>query len=226
MIRAVIFDFDGLILDTEVPEYQTWQEIYQIYGCELPLEVWATAVGTSADVFDPYAYLEGLLGRQVEREEIFLKRRQRYAELLDAQSTLPGVQAYIADAKRLGLRLGVASSSSRDWVVGHLTQLGLGSYFDCIKCADDVPRVKPDPALYQAVLDTLALPAEHAIALEDSPHGIAAAKRAGLFCVAVPNPLTRQLSLAHADLHLDSLADLPLERLLAALHGRRPNVGP
>lgn len=225
MIRAIIFDFDGLILDTEVPEFQTWQEIYQTYGCELPLEVWAMAIGTSADGFDPYAHLEGLLGRLVEREEIRLKRRQRYTELLNAQSILPGVHAYIADAKRLGLRLGVASSSSRDWVVGHLTQLGLSPYFDCVKCADDVQRVKPDPALYQAVLDTLALPAERAIALEDSPNGIAAAKRAGLFCVAVPNPLTRQLSLAHADLQLDSLADLPLERLLAALQGRRPNVG-
>jgi HAD superfamily hydrolase (TIGR01509 family) len=226
MIRAIIFDFDGLILDTEVPEFQTWQEIYQTYGCELPLEVWAMAIGTSADVFDPYAHLEGLLGRLVEREEIRLKRRQRYTELLNAQSILPGVQAYIADAKRLGLRLGVASSSSRDWVVGHLTQLGLSPYFDCVKCADDVQRVKPDPALYQSVLDTLALPAERAIALEDSPNGIAAAKRAGLLCVAVPNSLTRQLSLAHADLQLDSLADLPLERLLAALQGRGLTVGP
>jgi len=225
MIRAIIFDFDGLILDTEVPEFQTWQEIYQTYGCELPLEVWAMAIGTSADVFDAYAHLEGLLGRSVGREEIRLKRRQRYTELLNAQSILPGVHAYIADAKRLGLCLGVASSSSRDWVVGHLTQLGLSPYFDCVKCADDVQRVKPDPALYQAVLDTLALPAERAIALEDSPNGIAAAKRAGLFCIAVPNPLTRQLSLAHADLQLDSLADLPLERLLAALQGRRLNVG-
>jgi beta-phosphoglucomutase-like phosphatase (HAD superfamily) len=86
--------------------------------------------------------------------------------------------------------------------------------------------VKPDPALYQAVLNALALPAEHAIALEDSPNGIAAAKRAGLFCVAVPNPLTRQLSLAHADLQVDSLADLPLEQLLTVLQGRRLHVGP
>jgi HAD superfamily hydrolase (TIGR01509 family) len=226
MIRAIIFDFDGLILDTEVPEFQTWQEIYQTYGCELPLALWAMAIGTSADVFDPYAHLEGLLGRAVEREQIRLKRRQRYTELLTAQSILPGVQAYIADAKRLGLRLGVASSSSRDWVIGHLTQLGLSPYFDCVKCADDVQRVKPDPALYQAVLDALALPAERVIALEDSPNGIAAAKRAGLFCVAVPNPLTRQLSLTHADLQVDSLADLPLERLLTVLQGRCLQVGP
>lgn len=215
MIRGVIFDFDGLILDTETPEFQAWQEIYQAHGGELPLATWATYIGTSSDVFDPFAYLEAQLGRAVEREAIGVKRRERYAELLSAQFILPGVQEYIADAKRLGLQLGVASSSSRAWVIGHLTRLGLSASFDCIKCAEDVQRTKPDPALYQAVLDALALRPEQGIALEDSPNGIAAAKRAGLFCVAVPNPLTRQLSLAHADLRLSSLTDMPLERLLA-----------
>jgi HAD superfamily hydrolase (TIGR01509 family) len=214
MIRAVVFDFDGLILDTEVPEFQTWQEIYQAHGCELLLEVWATGLGTSADAFDPYTHLEGQAGCRLDREAIQQRRRQRYHELLGATSALPGVREYIAEAKRLGLHLGLASSSSREWVVGHLTELGLSPYFDCIKCRDDVPRVKPDPALYQAVVETFALQPHQAIALEDSPNGITAAKRAGLFCVAVPNPLTRQLSLAHADLLISSLADLPLQQLL------------
>jgi HAD superfamily hydrolase (TIGR01509 family) len=215
MIRAVVFDFDGLILDTEFPEFRTWQEIYQAHGCELALEVWATGLGTSADAFDPCAHLEAQLGKLLDREVITHQRRQRYHELLGAKVALPGVREYIAEAKRLGLRLGVASSSSREWVVGHLTELGLGSYFDCIKCRDDVPRVKPDPALYRAVVEALALQPHQAIALEDSPNGITAAKRAGLFCVAVPNPLTRQLSLAHADLCISSLADFPLPQLLA-----------
>jgi HAD superfamily hydrolase (TIGR01509 family) len=214
MIEAVIFDFDGLILDTEVPEFQTWQEIYQAHGCKLALEIWATGLGTSADAFDPCAHLEAQLGRLIDREVIHQRRRQRYHELLGAKAVLPGVREYIAEAKRLGLYLGVASSSSREWVVGHLTELGLYAYFDCIKCRDDVPHVKPDPALYQAVVETFALQPHQAIALEDSPNGITAAKRAGLFCVAVPNPLTRQLSLAHADLLVSSLADLPLQQLL------------
>jgi HAD superfamily hydrolase (TIGR01509 family) len=214
MIRAVIFDFDGLILDTEAPEFQTWQEIYRAHGCELALEIWATGLGTSADAFDPCAHLAAQLGLSIDRAALQQQRRQRYRELLKAQSVLPGVREYIAEAKRLGLHLGVASSSSREWVVGHLTELGLYAYFDCIKCRDDVPRVKPDPALYQAVVETLALQPRQAIALEDSPNGIIAAKRAGLFCVAVPNPLTRQLSLAHADLLVSSLADFPLLQLL------------
>jgi HAD superfamily hydrolase (TIGR01509 family) len=214
MIRAVVFDFDGLILDTEVPEFQTWQEIYRAHGCELALEVWATGLGTSADAFDPCAHLEAQLGRLLDREIIHQHRRQRYLELLGTRTALPGVREYIAAAKQLGLHLGVASSSSREWVVGHLAALGIEAYFDCIKCRGDVLRVKPDPSLYQAVVEALALQPHEAIALEDSPHGVAAAKRAGLFCVAVPNPLTRQLSLAHADLLVSSLADLPLPQLL------------
>jgi HAD superfamily hydrolase (TIGR01509 family) len=222
MIQAVIFDFDGLILDTEVPEYQVWQEIYQAYGCELPLSTWAAAIGTSLDVFDAHTHLEAQLGRLLDREPLREQRRQRCAELLKAQPILPGVEDYIAEAKSLGVRLGVASSSSREWVVGHLTRLGLSPSFDCIKCSDDVPRVKPDPALYRAVLDALGLHADQAVALEDSPNGIAAAKRAGLFCIAVPNQLTCQLPLGQADLQLGSLAEIPLQQLLEQLQQNAP----
>jgi HAD superfamily hydrolase (TIGR01509 family) len=221
MIRALIFDFDGLILDTEVPEFQSWQEIFQHHGCQLLVEIWAKCIGTSSDVFNPYDYLETQLGHTVNREAIRLRHRQRYAELLATQSVLPGVQEYLHDAQRLGLQLGVASSSSRTWVTGHLSRLGLINHFASIRCADDVQHTKPDPALYQAALEAFGLHAKQAIALEDSPNGVLAAKRAGLFCVAVPNALTRQLSLDHADLQLTSLADMPLEGLIEAVQPNR-----
>ena len=159
----------------------------------------------------------------MDRAAIRARRRRCHAELVAAQPLLPGVLDYIAAAGRLGLRLGVASSSSRDWVVGHLTRLGLDRHFAAVICADDVARTKPDPALYLAALAALDLRPEEAVALEDSPNGIAAAKAAGIFCVAVPNPLTRRLSLAAADLQLASLADLPLDRLLE--RARRGRAG-
>jgi HAD superfamily hydrolase (TIGR01509 family) len=225
MIRALIFDFDGLILDTEVPEFQAWQEVFQMHGCHLPLATWATCIGTSSEAFDPYAYLEAQFGRAVDRETVRVKCRQRRDELLAAQPALPGVQEYLTDASWLGLQLGVASSSSRAWVTGHLTRLGLITHFTSIQCADDVQRTKPDPASYRAVLQALKLRPEQALALEDSPNGILAAKRAGLFCAAVPNALTRQLSLDHADLCLTSLADWPLARLLATVQQYRESGG-
>jgi len=212
-MRGLIFDFDGLIIDTELPAFQTWQEVYLAYGCSLPLPTYASCIGSSG-LFDPHEYLEAQLGRLLDREAVRSQHRRRYMELTEGQSVLPGVRDYLTDAKRLGLKIGLASSSPREWVVSHLSQLGLRGHFDCIKCADDVTRTKPDPELYQSALTALGLRADQAIALEDSPNGVLAAKRAGIFCVAVPNPVTCQLALDQADLRLTSLADFPLETLL------------
>ncbi len=213
MIKALIFDFDGLILDTEVPDYQSWVEVYQAHGCKLPLEQWVACIGT-IDAFNPYDDLEQALGQPIDRAAVRLQRRARFAELMADQSILPGVQDYINKAKQLGLKLSVASSSPREWVTGYLSQFGLITHFDVICCGDEVPATKPDPALYLKALQALNIQAHEAIALEDSPNGILAAKRAGLFCVAIPNALTRQLSLSLADYQMNSLIDLPLEKLL------------
>ena len=219
MIKALVFDFDGLIVDTEMSSYQTWQEIYAEHDCQLPFSTWAICIGGSPQLFDPCEYLEQQIGRPVLREEIRLRRRQRHIRMVEAQPVLPGVEDYIHSAKRLGLKIGVASSSRHEWVDTHLTRLGLIDYFDSIKCFDDVKRTKPNPELYLAVLDALGVHGQQAIALEDSPNGVIAAQQAGIFCVAVPNPVTSQLSLLHADLCLSSLTEVSLEQLLAKVGG-------
>ncbi|HLG76017.1 MAG TPA: HAD-IA family hydrolase [Ktedonobacteraceae bacterium] len=217
MLQAIIFDFDGLMIETELPDFQSWQEIYQAYGVTLPLDLWLPLIGSGDDshTFHPYDYLEVQLGRTLDREEIRARRRRRYLELVEAQSLLPGVEAIIAKAQRYGLRLAVASSSSRAWVAGHLARRGLIEYFDCIACGDEVAHTKPFPDVYQAALTKLGIDSDQAIACEDSPNGLLAAKRAGIFCVVVPSQLTRQAAFAQADLKLHSLADLPLEALRA-----------
>ena len=219
MIKALVFDFDGLIVDTEMSSYQTWQEIYAEHDCQLPFSTWAICIGGSPQLFDPCEYLEQQIGRPVLREEIRLRRRQQHIRMVEAQPVLPGVEDYLLSAKRLGLKIGVASSSRHEWVDTHLTRLGLIDYFDSIKCFDDVKRTKPDPELYLAVLDALGVHGQQAIALEDSPNGVIAAQQAGIFCVAVPNPVTSQLSLLHADLCLSSLTEVSLEQLLAKVGG-------
>lgn len=215
-MKLVVFDFDGLILDTEVPVYDAWQEIYDEHGVSLAFEKWAECIGT-ADVFDPCLDLETALGRALDAVALRGRHRVRTDALIAAQVVLPGVREYVDAAQRLGLRLGVASSSSRRWVEGHLERLALRGCFEVIRCADDVPRVKPDPALYRAVLEATGVRPEEAVALEDSPNGVLAAKRAGLTCVAVPNPLTVRLDLSAADLCLTSLTELPLLDLLSRL---------
>jgi HAD superfamily hydrolase (TIGR01509 family) len=170
--------------------------------------------------FDPYAHLEQQLGRPVDRAAVRTKRRARFAELMASQSLLPGVRDYISKAKELGLKLGLASNASRSWVIGYIASFEIGAYFDSLVCADDVERTKPDPALYLVTLQALGVGASETVAFEDSPNGILAAKRAGVFCVAVPNALTRHLSLDLADLRLSSMSDLALEELLLQISGR------
>jgi HAD superfamily hydrolase (TIGR01509 family) len=210
MIRAVIFDFDGLILDTEAPIFQSWQEIYQAYGVSLTIEEWSQIIGGNDISFNPLERLPA----SVDHQAISEQQRRRESDLIAHQPVLPGVSAYLQEAQRLGLKIGLASSSPCDWVIGHLSRLGLIDYFDCILASDDVRRTKPDPELYLAVLAVLDVPPAQAFALEDSPNGIRAARQAGLFCVAVPNPLTRQMDTTHASMHLGALSDLPLQALI------------
>jgi len=221
MIQGLIFDFDGLILNTEAPVFQSWQEVFARYGCELALTNWADCIGRSPESFDPCDQLEEYVGRTLDRTAIRSKQRRREMELIDAEIVLPGVMDYITAAKRLGLKLGIASSSSRSWVLGHLSRLGLDAQFDVIRCAEDVVHTKPHPDLYLAVLDKLSLQPFEAVVLEDSPHGVLAAKQAKIFCVVVPNSLTEELPLDHADLMLPSLAEGPLEELLFSIEQER-----
>jgi HAD superfamily hydrolase (TIGR01509 family) len=214
-IEALIFDFDGLILDTETPDFESWQLIYRQYGHEFPFDMWASIVGgTAASDFDPHTHLEELISQKLDRIALSQQRSKGYLNNIEQQSILPGVIDYLDEAERRNLRLAVASSSPQDWVHGHLKRLGIFERFHIIKTADDVKKTKPDPALFNAVLHVFELTPDESIVFEDSLNGIVAAKRAGLYCVAVPNPLTAQLDLSRADLQLASLADLSLGDLL------------
>jgi beta-phosphoglucomutase-like phosphatase (HAD superfamily) len=129
------------------------------------------------------------------------------------------VADWVAQAAELGLLLGIASSSSRQWVTGHLERLGLGAGWTSIRCRGDVPQAKPAPDLYLSALEGMGLDADEAVAIEDSPNGIAAAKAAGLLCVAVPGPLTQASDLSRADLRLASMSDLPVAEVIRQLGG-------
>ncbi len=215
-IRGLLFDFDGLLIDTETPSRLAYEELYREHGHELPLDKWATLVGTIGAEFDPDTHLEQLVGRPLDRDRIARRLRAREHELCDLEDLRPGIEDYLADAERLGLKTAIVSSSTREWIDRHLLRLDRANHWDAIVAADgDVKRAKPQPTLYLEALDALDLPATEAIAFEDSLNGIRAAKRAGIFCVAVPNPITETFALDEANLLLGSLEELPLDELLA-----------
>jgi HAD superfamily hydrolase (TIGR01509 family) len=216
VICAIVFDFDGLILDTEEPIYRSWLEVYEAHGETLPFERWVQIIGSTTAEFNPQHHLEERLGRPLA-QEVIEHRIGRRTELILAQQVLPGIVQHIDAAKSLGLKLGVASSSTRDWVSGHLDRLGILARFDCLRCRDDVTNAKPAPDLYLAVLDCLGVSASEALAIEDSPNGVIAAKRAGMRCVAIPNSITANLDLSPADLVLGSLSEVTLPELLHRL---------
>ena len=218
MIRGLIFDFDGLILDTETPEYEAWQQVYAGYGQSLPLEQWGRCIGSSYDAFNPLVYLQSLVGPLADPEGLRQRQRSTAQALLQPKAPLPGVQDLLNQARRLGLALAVASSSSFQWVHDNLQRLGLLPYFQELCTAEQVPVVKPDPALYQLALRRLGLLPGEAVAFEDSPNGIQAAESAGIYCVAVPNQLTARLG-ARGDVTLSTLEGLSLEKLIASVQG-------
>ena len=209
-IAALIFDFDGLIVDSETPGDQAWSEVYANHGCALPFDKYSACIGTIGG-FDLHAYLEEQSGRPLVRAELEQACNARWLQLMHAQPLLPGIAACVSAAKQRGLKLAIASSSTQKWVTRNLRKFGLLDQFDAICTSDYVSAVKPDPALYLLALEKLGVHADAAIAFEDSPNGILAAKRAGIFCIAIPNPLTKDLPLELADRRLRSLEEFNLD---------------
>jgi HAD superfamily hydrolase (TIGR01509 family) len=213
LIKALVFDFDGTILDTETQHYNAFQEMYKEHGTDLPLEVWGECIGTHSD-FDPYEYLEKQIKKKLNHDELRVKKTDRALALIREQKPLPGIVDYLEAAKDLGLKIGLASSSSRKWVFEHIERIGLLHYFEVIKTADDVEKVKPDPALYVKAVEALGVKPEEAIAFEDSLNGSAAAKKAGLYCVAIPNPVTKHMQFTDVDHQMETIAELELSALI------------
>jgi HAD superfamily hydrolase (TIGR01509 family) len=210
-LRALIFDFDGLLVDTEMSALRAWQEVLLDYGVTLPLDVWHAAVGGQSSVTTALTYLESRIG-PYDREPVVTRWRAVNLALATQQPLREGVAGLLAEAAAQGLRLAVASGATGDWVAMQLRRVGVHRLFDVVSTVDG-KRPKPAPDVYLAALDSLGLAPDEAIAFEDSPTGVAAAKAAGLRCVAVPNEVTAALTFADADLVVPSLA-VPLADLL------------
>lgn len=227
-IEALIFDFDGLLIDSESPLFEIWQGIYRERGCELTLDRWQHALGTFGG-FDPYTDLLARTGAAPDRAALVPLLKRSHYDRCTVLPLLPGVAQLVADAKAAGLKLAVASSSAEEWVGPFLDQHGLRSQLDALCTRDDVAHVKPAPDLFLLAAERMGVDPRRTVVFEDSPNGLRAAHAAGMWAVAVPNALTRPLALPDPHLVLESLASMRLEEILAALGrrtvGREPRQG-
>ncbi len=213
-VEALLFDFDGLILDTETPEMEVWEQVFLDHGVPFPEEYWLFALGRGAEqIHEKPIDLLKQAAPQIDAVAVNQAARKTRLDKILAAAPRPGVLQLMQDAKSNSLPTAVVSSSKHQWVDTHLERLGLAQYIDITICADDTERAKPFPDLYRMAVTRLRVQALRTVALEDSPNGLTAAVAAGVFAVAVPNPLTVRLDLSHANAMLPTLAGASIASL-------------
>lgn len=208
MFSGIIFDFDGVLVDTEWAIFRSWAELYEREGQQLSVQDYAPCLGAGYTRWNPATHLEHLTGKRYDWDAENAARQARIEAELSRQQLMPGAEALLRWCSEHGVRTAVASSSSRRWVGGWLERLGAMHYFAGTFCRTDGYPVKPDPALFCAARQCLALPAEQCLVVEDSENGIRAALAAGIPCVAIPNRLTALCDLSAATMHMSSLHEL------------------
>ncbi len=208
MIKGFIFDFDGLILDTELPIYATWRQIYQEFNQDLPLDIWVKCVGSSYDAFDPARHLQELVNLDLDCDKLHARAVVMANEIINSTGPLPGVLDFLRTSRDNSIKMAVASSSDEQWVHGHLKRMNMYHFFDGICTLESVQQVKPAPDLFLCALKQLNLAADEAVVFEDSVNGILAARSAGIQVVAIPNDITRHLDFSQAGWIVPSFSGL------------------
>ncbi len=214
MIKGFVFDFDGLILDTEMPQFICWKEVYAKYGLPYTLQDWWKAIGTNHKIFDPALELQKLVGEQINIEEINRWVDEKAIKQLAEQPLCPGVKEFIEKAFSSGIPMEIASSSTYEWVTGYLEKFDLRRFFKAIFTSRDVQFVKPNPGLYNLATQHLELAPNEVMAFEDSLNGLKAAKAAGILCTVVPSELTAAMDFSMADRIVPSFVGLNLEEMI------------
>jgi HAD superfamily hydrolase (TIGR01509 family) len=206
---AVVFDMDGVLIDSEPIHFAVLNSVLALDGLPLASAEYEEFIGTtSAAMFASLIERHGL-PRSV-LEYISLYDQALLLELEQPRPPEPGVAELIAYLRVHGVRLGVASSSRRSWIRATLAALGLLNAFDSVVSGEEVARGKPDPAIYLLAAEQLGVPPERCMAIEDSPHGVQSARAAGMTVLGVRTPSTAHLRLDGALRTVDSLADLDL----------------
>ena len=213
MPKALIFDFDGLIVDTETVIYESWAEIYEKNGQILELNTYKNCVGSDFEKFHPGIELEKRTGKKFNWATIDAEREKLIRKRLEQQKERTGIRHFIECAKSKDLDLAIASSSSRNWVLGWIEKLELREYFSAFANRDDVQKIKPDPELFLTAANLLGIHPREALILEDSENGLKAATAAGIPCAIITNPITAGGDFSEAVIVAESFTDERLKKL-------------
>ena len=213
MPKALIFDFDGLIVDTETVIYESWAEIYEQNNQILELNTYKNCVGSDFEQFHPGIELEKRTGKKLNWAVINTEREELIRQRLEQKKERTGIRYFIEDAKEKGLELAIASSSSRNWVLGWIKKLGLREHFSAFVNRDDVQKIKPDPELFLTAANLLGIAPSEALILEDSENGLKAATAAGMPCAIITNPITAGGNFSGAIVVAESFTDKRLKKL-------------
>jgi HAD superfamily hydrolase (TIGR01509 family) len=216
--KAVFFDFDGVLVDTEWAIYQAWRRMFEAHGHELPLGIYTRCIGSDFATWSPKTHLEELTGRAFDWHDLDVLRQQEIMGELGNAGAMAGVEEILGRLAADGLALAVVSSSSHRWVDGWLEKLGLAGHFETTVCRGDAARIKPAPDLFLEAARRLEVEPGGCLVIEDSHNGLVAAKAAGMRVWVVPNRVTECLDFAEADGVFGSLAECG-GRLFAGIPG-------
>lgn len=210
---AVLFDFDGILVDTEWAIYQAWLRTYQCHGHNLPLSLYTRCIGSDFDAWSPKVHLEDLTKRGFDWVEMDITRQVEIRAELEREGPINGVLELLEGIKDRGIRQAVVSSSSHAWVDGWLEKLKLRGFFEDVICRGDAPRIKPAPDLYLAAARRLAVEPGECLVIEDSHNGLLAASAAGMRTWIVPNRVTAGLDFSLAEKVVENFPELREELL-------------
>lgn len=208
---AVLFDFDGILVDTEWAIYEAWLDTFRKQGHDLPLSLYTRCIGSDFDTWSPKSYLEELTGESFDWEKMDGDRQIVIRAALVEQGPIEGVVDLLEEIQSREMTLAVVSSSSHCWVDGWLERLGLAVFFKEVICRGDAPKIKPAPDLYLAAAEKLGVAPNKCLVIEDSLNGLISAKAAGMRAWVVPNRVTSALDFSDADEVLPNFKSLGRE---------------
>lgn len=214
MLRAVCFDMDGVLIDSEPLHTQAFTLCAQSLGFSLNQIEIDQYVGTAP--IEQWRILKKKFSLSPSPEELTARQIAEYRALLTALPAPPrisGVSEFLRELKARSLPLALVSSNARPSIALTLDVLGFEDMFDVIVSGDDVEHAKPAPDVYLAAAKKLDVPPEHCLAIEDARNGVLAAKRAGMRCLGFINPHSGGQDLSDADGTTTNFSSLSLETL-------------